>query len=277
MNKDEIHTLVRDNYAALSRKGGSCCGVAQYATSSEALTTISQAVGYSSQELESVPEGANLGLGCGNPLALALLKEGQTVVDLGSGGGLDCFLAARQVGERGRVIGIDMTPEMVDRGRRNAAKGNYPKVEFRLGEIEHLPVANETADVLLSNCVINLSPDKRRVFREAYRVLRPGGTLMVSDIVLLDELPGFITDSDDAYCACIAGAAQKQDYLESIRDAGFTGVFVQDETSVAGELVANDPALKEWMEKAAISQEALEELANSVKSVRVSAVRPGRA
>ncbi len=177
-----------------------------------------------------MPDGANLGLGCGNPLALSDLKEGETVLDLGSGAGFDCFLAARRVGPSGRVIGVDMTHEMIEKARANAAKAGLPNVEFRLGEIEHLPVADASADMVISNCVINLSTDKPQVFREALRVLRPGGSLMISDLALSRPLPESVKHSVEAYSGCIAGAMLKEDYLKAIRDAGFTHVEVVAES-----------------------------------------------
>jgi arsenite methyltransferase len=199
-----------------------------------------------------VPEGANLGLGCGNPVALASLKKGEVVLDLGAGAGLDCFLAANKVGKTGKVIGVDMTPEMIDAARGNAQKNNYKNVEFRLGEIENLPVADNFVDVIISNCVINLSPDKPRVFQEAYRALKPGGRLMVSDMVLLKELPKAIKDSVEAYVGCIAGASMKDDYLKLIKDAGFKSVKA-----------ANAAELRK-----------IEELGQPIASIKVQAVKP---
>jgi SAM-dependent methyltransferase len=195
------------------------------------------AIGYSAAELQSIPEEARMGLGCGNPTALASLKEGEIVLDLGAGGGIDCFLASVAVGETGQVIGVDMTPEMLHRARDIAKKGGYDNVEFRLGEIENLPVADNTVDAIISNCVINLSPDKVRVFKEAYRVLKPGGRLMVSDIVLTGELPENIKNSLAAYAGCVAGASLKEDYLATIANAGFEKVeVVSEQSSGLGEM-----------------------------------------
>ena len=207
MKETDVKKIVREGYARIARGGGSCCSSGGSCCGSAGMTeSISKKIGYSDEELTSVPEGANLGLGCGNPVALAALKEGDVVLDLGSGAGFDCFLAANKVGSGGKVIGVDMTPDMLEKARENAHKGGYTNVEFRLGEIEHLPVADSHVDVIISNCVINLSPDKPAVFNEAFRVLKPGGRLMVSDIVLLNELPAFIKSSVAAYVGCVSGA-----------------------------------------------------------------------
>ena len=231
MNQEEIKKAVRDRYADIAIKSGSCClPSASCCGGNQTVEMISRDIGYRTEDLQAVPEGANLGLGCGNPVALASLREGETVIDLGAGAGFDCFLAARQVGTGGRVIGVDMTPAMLDKARENAKKGGYDNVEFRLGEIEHLPVADNTADIIISNCVINLSPDKNGVFQEALRVLKPGGRLMVSDIVLLKELPAALKESIDAYVGCVAGADLKEDYMGAIGKAGFQEIRIIDET-----------------------------------------------
>ncbi|GAB4332138.1 MAG: arsenite methyltransferase [Candidatus Abyssubacteria bacterium] len=274
MEKEEIRKVVRERYAGKATEqttecGCSCCGGPNLAEH------ISKNIGYSDEEMSSVPEGANLGLGCGNPVALASLKEGETVLDLGSGAGFDCFLAANRVGPNGRVIGVDMTPEMLEKARENARKGNYSNVEFRLGEIENLPAADESIDAVISNCVINLSPDKPRVFQEAFRVLKPGGRMMVSDIVLLAELPDFVKNSFDAYAGCVAGALLKDDYIRAIQDAGFRDVIVVGENHFPVELMANDPTAKALIESSEIPIEELMNVANSIVSIKVHATKPG--
>jgi arsenite methyltransferase len=246
-------------------------------------------VGYKKEDLDSVPEGANLGLGCGNPTALASLKKGETVLDLGAGAGFDCFLAANKVGADGMVIGVDMTPEMVDKARSNARKGGYKNVDFRLGELEHLPVADNSVDVLISNCVINLTPDKAAVFKEAFRVLKPGGRFAVSDIVLLKELPDAVKQSVAAYVGCLSGAIMKDDYLETIRDAGFEGVKIVDETALASgfegvEIVdgsalsldcfANDPTVQTVKGSLSLTPDELDDVANAVRSIKVVGEKP---
>ena len=226
-DEDDVRTHVRTRYAQIAERGG-CCG-SDPSGAPIALDSVSAsaAVGYRAEEMGAVPEGSNLGLGCGNPQAIAGLQPGETVLDLGSGGGFDCFLAARQVGETGRVVGVDMTPEMLSRARANAAKGGYSNVEFRLGEIEHLPLADCSVDVVLSNCVINLSPDKLGVYREAFRVLRPGGRLAISDVVAARPLPAELRSNLDAYCGCVAGAIPVAELERILPELGFTDVSIR--------------------------------------------------
>ena len=217
LEEAKIKEAVRERYTAVAQRAEGCCG-----------GQGGNAVGiYPAQDLRGLPEGAaQASAGCGNPIALGELRPGDTVLDLGSGGGIDCFLAARAVGKEGRVIGVDMTPDMVALAQKNAATLRIPNVEFRAGEIERLPVESESIDIIISNCVINLSPDKDAVFREAHRVLRPGGRMCVSDIVLLAELPPKVGGSLDQWAECVAGALPKQSYLDKIREAGFTAVEV---------------------------------------------------
>src|SRR4030043_2261 len=222
MDKEEIKKVVRKGYAKIAKQDSSCCTRGKSCCGSTDLAQdISRNIGYTEKELKAAPEGANLGLGCGNPVALASLREGEAVLDLGSGAGFDCFLAANKVGEKGKVIGVDMTPEMINKAKENAKKGKYENVEFRLGDIEKLPVGDASVDMVMSNCVINLSPDKAKVFKETFRVLKPGGRLMISDIVLLRELPSFIKESVEAYIGCVSGAIIKDEYLREIETAGF--------------------------------------------------------
>jgi SAM-dependent methyltransferase len=230
---DKIRQRVRSAYsevAEASDSGGccgeasSCCGVSD---DLQINALISTRLGYTREELEQVPQGADMGLGCGNPRAIASLKSGEVVLDLGSGGGFDAFLAAQQVGETGRVIGIDMTPAMVSKARNNAGKAQFNNVEFRLGEIEYLPVADNCADVIISNCVINLSPDKASVFREAYRVLKKGGRLAISDVVASIDLPEHLRDDPDLYSACVSGASTVDELEYLLTEAGFSAIRIQ--------------------------------------------------
>jgi SAM-dependent methyltransferase len=248
IRNEEIREGVREQYGQIagrttdtvangSRPG---CGCAPTCCGSQGSDAgFAETLGYSESDLAAVPEGANLGLGCGNPVALASLLPGQTVLDLGSGGGFDAFLAARAVTNFGKVVGVDMTSEMVGRARRNQEKGNFRNVDFRLGEIEHLPVADGTVDVIISNCVINLSPDKQQVFREAFRVLKPGGRLTISDIVALHELPEEVRMNFELHTGCVAGAAVVGDLERWLREVGFEDIRIhpkQESRRVLGEL-----------------------------------------
>jgi len=225
---DEVREIVRDAYAEVARRGGrsdsatGCCATPEAGPDERSLR-----VGYSRRDLEAAPEGANLGVGCGNPAAIAALRPGEVVLDLGSGAGFDCFLAARAVGDSGRVIGIDMTPEMLAKARENARKTGTGNVEFRLGEIEHLPVADGTVDVIISNCVINLSPDKPAVIREAHRVLAPGGRLAISDVVQTRAMPDDMRGDADLLCGCVSGAATVSELERWLADAGFADIRIE--------------------------------------------------
>ena len=275
MKDKKIKKMVREGYARIAKQDSFCCiPVNSCCGSTDLAQDIGKKIGYTEGELKAVPEGANLGLGCGNPVAFASLKEGETVLDLGSGAGFDCFLAANKVGTKGRVIGVDMTPEMIEKARENAQKGNYGNVEFRLGEIENLSIANSSVDTVISNCVINLSPDKRKVFLEAFRVLKPGGRLMISDMVLLKELPDSIKNSVKAYIGCLSGAMMKDEYIGAIKTAGFQEVRIIDEISSPMECMANDPTAKAIMENLNIPPEEVKEVASSVISIKVYAVKP---
>jgi arsenite methyltransferase len=275
MKDDEIKKTVREGYAKVAKQSNPCCATASPCCSGADLAQdISRAIGYSEKELKSVPEGANLGLGCGNPVALASLKKGEIVLDLGSGAGFDCFLSADRVGKKGKVIGVDMTPEMLEKARENARKGNYKNVEFRLGEIENLPVADNSVDAVISNCVINLSPDKKSVFKEAFRALKPSGRLMVSDIVLLKELPEALKNSVQAYVGCLAGAMMKDDYIKSIKAAGFRKVKIVEETSFPIDYMANDPTAVAILKDSNLSLDKVKEALGSVLSIKVSGVKP---
>jgi ubiquinone/menaquinone biosynthesis C-methylase UbiE len=274
MKGEDIKTVVKEAYAGIAKQGRSGCAPATSCCESVGVTQeMSRKVGYSEEDLHGVPGGADLGLGCGNPVALASLREGETVLDLGSGAGLDVFLAAHKVGNAGRVIGVDMTPAMIVRARENAKRGNYENVEFRLGEIEDLPVADNSVDVIISNCVVNLSPDKPRAFREAFRVLKQGGRLMISDIVLLEELPDPVQQSVEAYIGCVAGAMLKDKYVEAIRAAGFQDIRILQEASFSLEYLTNDPTAEAIMEDSSLPPDELREIASSIISLGISAVK----
>ncbi len=230
-NSDEIRQEVRNRYGEIAKQETSGCGCGTQSSccgsAPVSIETMSQAFGYTKEQLESAPEGANMGLGCGNPQAIAALKEGETVLDLGSGGGFDCFLAAKSVGDAGRIIGVDMTADMVSKARRNAEKLDARNVEFRLGEIEHLPVADASVDVILSNCVINLSPEKNKVFKEAWRVLKPGGRLAILDVVALQPLPAEIKNDIALISGCVGGTEQVEDIETMLVETGFADIKIQ--------------------------------------------------
>lgn len=261
---EKVREKVRERYAGIVTGGGSGCGCSTPSCCSPqapAAKAQSAKLGYSKRDLEAVPDGANMGLGCGNPQAIAGLRKGEVVLDLGAGGGFDCFLAARQVGPRGRVIGVDMTPEMVAKARENARKGRFGNVEFRLGEIEHLPVADRSVDVILSNCVINLSPDKEQVYREAFRVLKPGGRLAIADVVAIKPVPAALKRDFEKHAGCVAGALRVRNLEGILRAAGFR----------EGRVMVNDASqefIKDWFPGSGVER--------YVRSADVLARKPGR-
>lgn len=277
MNHDanEIRRAVRERYARAATQEKSCCGPpAQCGCGSDADVTavdVGLAVGYTEEELARLPDDANLGLGCGNPTALASLEPGQTVLDLGSGAGIDCFLAAERVGLEGRVIGVDMTPQMIEKARANAEKVGYANVEFRLGEIEALPVADASVDVVISNCVLNLSPDKDRVLAEAFRVLRPGGRVVISDLVSEREAPAAVANSLDAVAGCLPVARAR--YLDHLRRAGFSEVRITEEKPYPSGHILADPRVEEFLTEHPEALPALEAFARSISGAILSATR----
>lgn len=228
-SEEDIRDFIRKNYAEVAQKGneGGCCSGGCCTGAPVNIIQISKEIGYTDEDILSVPLEANMGLGCGNPTALASLKEGERVLDLGSGGGLDCFLARKQVGETGYVIGVDMTPDMVKLARKNAKDSGVTNVEFRLGEIEHLPVADSSVDVIISNCVINLSLDKKQVFKEAFRVLKPGGRLSISDVVATEQIPQNIKQDLELISGCIGGAEYVEEIKKMLQDAGFKNIRLE--------------------------------------------------
>jgi len=266
----DLKKAVKKRYAEIARGRGGCCGKAASAPE-EASKARARAMGYAAEELAAAPERANLGLGCGNPLALAEVRPGDTLLDLGSGAGFDCFLAAGHVGPAGRVIGVDMTEEMISKARENAKRGGFTNVEFRLGDIESLPVEDESVDLVISNCVLNLVPDKAAAFREIARVLKPGGRVMISDILRRGELPAEILGNPESYTACLSGAVEPEEYLGMIRAAGLTKAEIVSETDALSLLTAapecgcGTRALKA----------ALEKLRGKIISAGVRAQKPG--
>ena len=266
MDQDTLRKSVRVAYSkvALADNNGESCGIESSCcgTSDDTAinTLISTRLGYTSDDLAAVPTGADMGLGCGNPKAIAALQTGETVVDLGSGGGFDCFLAAKEVGASGHVIGVDMTPDMVSKARANAERGNFSNVEFRLGEIENLPIADSVADVVISNCVINLSPNKPQVFRDAFRVLKAGGRLAISDVVATAELPEDMRNDADLIAGCMGNASLIADVERMIRDAGFEQIRIQPKDE-------SKEFIKDWAPGLNVT--------DFVVSATIEAVKPG--
>ena len=260
---EEIRQAVRKSYGEIAKAGdpgcgcgpSSCCGSEDTPTAGD----ISVKLGYSKEDVASVPRGANMGLGCGNPQAIASLKAGETVLDLGSGGGFDCFLAAKAVGEKGLVIGVDMTPEMISKARENTKKAGFKNVEFRLGEIEHLPLADNSVDVVISNCVINLSPEKSNVLKEAFRILKPGGRLAVTDIVATAELPDEVKEDLALHAGCVAGASQMDELTSMLEEAGFADIRVKP-------IKGSEELIRQWLKGMRIEA--------SIVSATIEAVKP---
>ncbi len=283
MEDDDIRKKVSENYGSIARgekthynKGESSEDTSGCSCGCSDPGILSGKIGYSENEMGDVPDGANLGLGCGNPTAHASLSLGNVVLDLGSGAGFDCFLAAKKVGPTGRVIGVDMTEDMLERARENALKGDFTNVDFRKGLIEDLPIDDSEVDVVISNCVINLSPDKDAVFKEAFRVLKPGGRLMISDIVLEREIPSRIRDSVTAYVGCVSGADMKEDYLQRILKVGFEEVKVIEEIPFPIDCLTDESTLESLRREAGVGLKELEGDLEGVKSIKVSALKPER-
>lgn len=265
LNCDNMRQEIRKNYAkvAIANSAGSCCGTVQSccgaSNEQEINSIISSRLGYSEDELNKIPEGADLGLGCGNPQAIASIKNGEVVLDLGSGAGFDCFLAAAQVGENGLVIGVDMTPDMLSKARANASKGKYKNVEFRLGEIENLPVADSIVNVIISNCVINLSPNKPQVFREALRVLKTGGRLAISDVVAIKDIPEEIKKDPALISGCIGNASLISDLEEMLISSG----FIEIKISIKEQ---SKEFIKDWT--------STQNIIDYVRSATITAIKP---
>jgi SAM-dependent methyltransferase len=270
MKNDAIREAVRDRYGRIAEGaeegccGPSCCGGTE-------KTSQSTAVGYDDEQLDRIPEGADLGLGSGNPVAHADLQEGETVLDLGSGGGIDSFLASEKVGPTGKVIGVDMTSEMVTRARANAREGGYTNVDFRLGEIESLPVADATVDVIISNCVLNLSPERDRVLAEALRVLKPGGRLVISDLVCDVPIPSALREEAEAVTACLP--VEREDYASQLRTAGFVDVTISDGQRYPREALTSTPIGKKIAAEEPELMDSLDEFADSVRGVIIEGRR----
>jgi len=274
MKDEDIRRAVRDRYGSIAREGStgagcSCCSDDGVGLD---LVTLGETVGYSKTELGVAPEGTNLGLGCGNPTSLASLKTGETVLDLGSGAGFDCFLASKEVGPEGHVIGVDMTPDMVERARRAAEAGGYENVEFRLGEIEALPLPDASVDAVISNCVLNLSPARERVFSEVMRVLKPGGRIMISDLISAHPTPPFLLESPEALVGCLP--VQEDEYLGQLRAAGLESVEIVEEKRYPIDLLTADPAVQDFLGRHPEEEKLILDFVTSIRSGLIQGTRP---
>jgi arsenite methyltransferase len=273
MDATAIKNGVIDGYAKIAQRPSAnflskfftCCDPALM------VTEVSHKIGYSPEDLKAVPEGANMGIGCGNPLALTKIKPGDTVLDLGAGGGFDCFLASPLVGNTGQVIGVDITKEMVQRAKQNAQKGNFQNVTFLHGDIENLPTPSDSVDIIISNCVLNLSTNKGQIFKEAYRVLKSSGEMTISDVVLLEDLPDFIKKSVEGYVACIAGAERIENYFAYAEAAGFKDVKIESKTTFPIELLMLDPIAQKIVKEFNLTDEQISNISNSITSITLSA------
>ncbi len=274
IKEKEIKRAVKEGYACIAKQATSYYSSRSCGGCADISEEIIKSMGYSEEEISAAPPGSNLGLGCGNPVALASLRVGETVLDMGAGAGFDCFLASSRVGASGKIIGVDITSEMVEKARSNARKAGYANIDFRQGDLENMPVADSYVDVVISNCVINLIPNKKMVFREAFRVLKPGGRLAVSDVVLTKELPDFVKRSSKAYISCLAGAIMKDEYLQIIRSVGFSEVNVVDESNFPVKSLLCETSGSTVIERPRISAEQQKEVADSVLSIKVIAVKP---
>jgi len=277
MNNEKIQKNVKSGYANILKRNtrkSFLPNIFQCCDPKEIATDIGKKIGYSEDELRNVPEDANLGIGCGNPTGLASIKKGETILDLGSGAGFDCFLASKETGETGKVIGVDITPEMVAQAKKNAEKGKYKNVEFKVGEIENLPIESNSIDLIISNCVINLSNQKNQVFKEAFRVAKSNGRIMISDIILLHDLPDYVKNSVEGHIACLAGAVRKEDYINAIARAGFSDISIDKEAPFPIELMLNDPIAEKIVRENNLTEKEIKSIANSIASISISAKKP---
>ncbi len=274
INEKEIKRTVKEGYARIAKRATSYYSSRSCYGCADVSEEVCKRMGYTDEEIQAAPPESNLGLGCGNPVALASPIEGEIVLDMGSGAGFDCFLASTKVGPMGKVIGVDITSEMVDKARANAIKSGYLNIDFRQGDLENMPVADNYVDVVISNCVINLVPNKKLVFREAFRVLKPGGRLAVSDVVLHKELPEFVKKSNEAYIGCLAGAIMKERYLAIIKEVGFRDVEIVAESIFPVESLISETSGSAINKMPKISPEQEREVADSVLSIKVKAIKP---